>query len=181
MDVYYRITCCNIGIYEYLKQYLFNNFDDAKERWNNFLNLECNLWLNKPNVYKNDSKNYVSYFTEEGYMLFLKSTLNEIKKILKKKDYRIDIINIDRKNIVYEDRYQIVVETNKLIASRKFCSKVKELAKEYDLSFFVVTEGASAISNNGCEAVKHARDCHIEWEKNNNFDPYEDWAKYIEE
>ena len=58
MDIYYRITCCNIGIYEYLKQYLFNNFDDAKERWNNFLNLECNLWLNKPNVYKNDSKNW---------------------------------------------------------------------------------------------------------------------------
>ena len=47
----------------------------------------------------------------------------------------------------------------------------------YNLSFFVVTEGASAISNNGCEAVKHARDCHIDWEKQQGFDPYEDWSK----
>ena len=26
------------------------------------------------------------------------------------------------------------------------------------------------------EAVKHARDCHIEWEKENHYDPYEDWT-----
>jgi len=25
--------------------------------------------------------------------------------------------------------------------------------------------------------VKHARDCHIEWEKQYNFDPFEDWEK----
>ena len=72
---------------------------------------------------------------------------------------------MDDENIVYKDKYQIVVESNKLNNSRKFCSKVKDLAKECNLPFFVVTEGASAISNNGCEAVKHARDCHIEWEK----------------
>ena len=55
--------------------------------------------------------------------------------------------------------------------------KVKEIAKEYDLPFFVVTEGASAISNNGCEAVKNARDSHIKWELENNLDPDEDWSK----
>lgn len=61
--------------------------------------------------------------------------------------------------------------------AREFCSKVKELAKEYDLSFFIVTEGASATSNKDCEAVKNARDNHIKWEKEHNFDPYEDWSK----
>ena len=61
--------------------------------------------------------------------------------------------------------------------AREFCKKVKELAKEYDLPFFVVTEGASAISNNGCEAVKNARDNHIKWELENNLDPDEDWSK----
>ena len=71
----------------------------------------------------------------------------------------------------------MIIEIEKLNKSREFCSKVKELAKDYNLSFFVVTDGASAISNNGCEAVKHARDCHIEWEKQNNYDPYEDWLK----
>ncbi len=177
MDVYYRITCENIGIYEYLKRYIFNNFEDSKAKWNSFLNMKCNTWLHKPDVYKNENKKYCSYFTEEGYNLFLESTFKEIKKIIKEKDYRIDIINLDDVDIVYKDKYQILVESNKLINSREFCSKVKDLAKEYNLPFFVVTEGASAISNNGCEAVKYARDCHIEWEKSNNFDPYEDWSK----
>ena len=68
-------------------------------------------------------------------------------------------------------------EQDKIIKAREFCQKVKELAKEYDLSFFVVTEGASATNNNGCEAVKNARDNHIKWELEHNSDPYEDWAK----
>lgn len=66
---------------------------------------------------------------------------------------------------------------SKIEKAREFCQRVKELAKEYDLSFFVVTEGASAIYNNGCEAVKNARDNHIKWELEHNSDPYEDWRK----
>ena len=90
---------------------------------------------------------------------------------------KIEKVMIDDDKIVYQDEYQIVIEFDKIEKSREFCSKVKKLAKQYNLSFFVVTEGASAISNNGCEAVKHARDCHIEWEKQHNFDPFEDWSK----
>lgn len=67
-------------------------------------------------------------------------------------------------------------EQNKVEKAREFCQKVKELAKEYNLSFFVVTEGASAINNNGCEAVKNARDNHIKWELEHNSNPYEDWS-----
>lgn len=55
--------------------------------------------------------------------------------------------------------------------------EVKELAKKYNLPFFVVTDGASATFNNGCAAVKNARDNHIKWEKENGYDPYEDWSK----
>lgn len=68
-------------------------------------------------------------------------------------------------------------EQDKIVIAREFCQKVKELAKEYSLSFFVVTEGASSISNNGCEAVKAARDNHIKWELEHGSDPYEDWGK----
>ena len=64
---------------------------------------------------------------------------------------------------------------DKIEKAREFCIKVKELAKEYDLSFFLVTEGASIINNNGCEAVKNARDNHIKWELEHNYDPYENW------
>ena len=60
--------------------------------------------------------------------------------------------------------------------SRRFCLEVKELAKKYDLPFFVVTDGASTTSNNGCAAVKNARGSHIKWGKENGYDPYEDWS-----
>ncbi len=70
-----------------------------------------------------------------------------------------------------------MLDSNKLENARKFCAEVKELAKKYDVPFFVVTDGASAISNNGCLAVKNARDSHIKWEKENGYDPYEDWSK----
>ena len=66
---------------------------------------------------------------------------------------------------------------DKILIARKFCLEVKEIAKKYNLPFFVVTDGASAVSNNGCDAVKNARDNHIKWEKENGFDPYEDWSK----
>lgn len=61
--------------------------------------------------------------------------------------------------------------------ARNFCLEVRELAEKYNLPFFVVTNGASATNNNGCEAVKNARDSHIKWEKKNGFDPEEDWSK----
>lgn len=61
--------------------------------------------------------------------------------------------------------------------ARKFCQEVRKLAQDYNLPFFVVTDGASATSNNGCKAVTNARNCHIQWEENNGYHPYEDWSK----
>lgn len=55
--------------------------------------------------------------------------------------------------------------------ARELCSKVAELAKEYNLPFFFVTEGASITRNNGCDAVRNAREAQIEWEKKNGADP----------
>ena len=76
-----------------------------------------------------------------------------------------------------ERGWVIMPNNNELNKTRKFCLEVKALAKKYNLPFFVVTDGASATSNNGCVAVKNARDNHINWEKENGFDPYEDWGK----
>lgn len=65
----------------------------------------------------------------------------------------------------------------KLNKAREFCARVRELADSYDLPFFIVTDGASATKNNGCETVKNARDNHIKWELANGHNPYEDWSK----
>jgi len=59
--------------------------------------------------------------------------------------------------------------------ARQFVSEVIELAKKYELPFFVVTDGASAISNNDCDAVEHARKAHIEWEIQHGIDPEHEW------
>ena len=65
----------------------------------------------------------------------------------------------------------------KLTKAQEFCSNVKQLVKEYDLPFFVVTNGASATYNENCEAVAHARCAHIQWEKKHQIDPEHSWEK----
>ena len=61
--------------------------------------------------------------------------------------------------------------------SRAFIKVVLEMAKERGLNCFIVSDGASGITNNGNPAVSHARKCHIEWEQKQGLDPYEDWSK----
>ena len=65
----------------------------------------------------------------------------------------------------------------KLTKAQEFCLKVKQLAKEYNVPFFVVTDGASATVNSDCEAVAHARCAHIQWEKQHKIDPEHSWEK----
>ena len=66
-----------------------------------------------------------------------------------------------------------MTKEERLERARKFCKEVKLLAKEYDLPFFLVTDGASITSNNNCEAVRVAR----KWEKEHGFNPNEDWSR----
>jgi len=66
-----------------------------------------------------------------------------------------------------------------LTKAQEFCQEVKELAKKYNLPFFVVTEGASATQNKNCEAVANARRSHIKWEKEHGINPEHDWENRI--
>ena len=68
-------------------------------------------------------------------------------------------------------------DEKKIAYSRNFVSEVRKIAEKYGLPFFIVTDGASAYSNNGCDAVKHARDSHKEWETSHGEDPNEDWGE----
>ena len=72
----------------------------------------------------------------------------------------------------------------KLEKSRKFLTRVRKLAKTYDLDFFCVTDGASAYSMRNTDkdsAIVHARQCQIKWEQDHGFDPDEDWSKTNEQ
>jgi hypothetical protein len=63
--------------------------------------------------------------------------------------------------------------------ARSFCESVKELAEELGLNVFVVTDGASAISNNGNDCVRFHRKMQVRWEKAHGYDPNEDWSSQL--
>ena len=62
-----------------------------------------------------------------------------------------------------------------LTRAQQFCLDVEKLALQYELPFFLVTDGASITRNKNCPAVEHARKEHIEWEKMHSIDSKEDW------
>ncbi len=66
--------------------------------------------------------------------------------------------------------------------ARRFLMEIDRLNKDYGLSYFVVTDGASATRHSPTrtrdnEAVIHARGAHKEWERQHGIDPDHDWAK----
>lgn len=65
---------------------------------------------------------------------------------------------------------------NDIEKAKEFISKVQALAREMNLNCFVITDGASGYSNNGNEAIRHARLAHEEWERQHGFDPRHDWS-----
>jgi hypothetical protein len=56
--------------------------------------------------------------------------------------------------------------------AQQFCNQVRKLAQEYGVNFFVITDGASAVSNDGNAAIKAARESHEKWELENGYDPH---------
>ena len=109
---YYRVTCYGIGIYEYLKKYLWNNVSNAEGVWNDFIKSNNTNWLSKPIVYNDKTKKCYSYFNIKGYKMFLERTLPLITYYIDKNIIKTEIIKINKDQIVYQDEYQIVVEVD---------------------------------------------------------------------
>lgn len=80
----------------------------------------------------------------------------------------------DRKKLINREIFE--KENNDIEKARSFCKEVQKLGKKYNLSYFFVTEGASCTCNNGNPAIRAARLHHEEWEKQNGYDPHEDWG-----
>ena len=95
------------------------------------------------------------------------------------------IINQSKVDSGEDKRYimKLVKYTNEackdIATARQFVTDVDKLAKKYDANYFIVTDGASGVRNNGNPAVRNARLAQIKWEKNNNKDPNEDWSNKV--
>ena len=70
-----------------------------------------------------------------------------------------------------------LTDEEKLKRARAFVAAVRRMALKRKLNYFLVTDGASGISNNGNPAVRNAREAQIKWELEHGADPYEDWSK----
>lgn len=80
-----------------------------------------------------------------------------------------------------KDTIPITEACKDLKSAREFVNKVGKLASKYNANYFIVTDGASGIKNNGNPAVRNARLAQIKWENENGGDPDEDWSKTINE
>ena len=136
---------------------------------------QCFLWLaehNKINIKKTkawatkyDALNNKWFgIKPQRYMDLLTDTVEEWK------------IDDDAELIRYDTPVAIDEACKNQTEARKFVRDVSNLAKKYDANYFIVTDGASGIHNNGNEAVKHARKCHEKWERSHGEDPDEDWS-----
>ena len=122
--------------------------------------------------------------SKEGQLVYmkLKSKLTKDDKSFNESDGLTESSRIIRDYLGSQlDDSNIMNENYNVKKSRQFIMQVDKLAKKYGVNYFIVTDGASKIHNNGNPAVKHARDEHIKWELDNNSDPYEDWSDKAKE
>ena len=105
---YYRVTYDGVGIYEELKKEMYKiNYDSSE--WKKFKQSNACNWLPLPPSY---CDGYYSYFTKLGYDKFMKSTYPIIIKYLDKDSINIEKCCIDKDSIIYQDKYQIVIDSS---------------------------------------------------------------------
>ena len=87
----------------------------------------------------------------------------------------------ERKDEIQKGELAVSTEACKDVDSaREFLKKVDKLSKKYDANFFIVTDGASMTRTGRGEtpsAIYNARNAQKQWERENGFDPDEDWIK----
>lgn len=99
-NIYHRVTWKGIGIYEALRQ------NTTREEWQEILKNPAINWLPKPPEY---GKDYISYFTRKGFGLYQTKAKAVMKKYLDFEYAEMNLAVIDPKDIVYKDKYQVVV------------------------------------------------------------------------
>jgi hypothetical protein len=105
MKTFVRVIYNGVGIYEALKQNV------TKEEWSKILKEPGITWLPKPSI--EYSPNNVSLFTMKGIVEYKAKSEPIILKYLdsKKIEYYLYIVK-DSANVVYEDKYQVVIQLN---------------------------------------------------------------------
>lgn len=135
---YYRVTYDGVGIYEELKKEMYKiNYDSSE--WKKFKQSNACNWLPLPPSY---CDGYYSYFTKLGYDKFMKSTYPIITKYLDKDSISIEKCYIDKDSIIYQDKYQIVIDSSNnnkkddmVLKSTKESTSIVNEVKQFPIEF----------------------------------------------
>ena len=100
----------------------------------------------------------------------------EEKELAKKIGLKKGLVS-DQLDFKFTEKKASKSDKKRLEEARKFVEAVRRIALKKKLNFFLVTDGASGISNKGNPAVRNAREAQIKWELENGSDPYEDWVQ----
>ena len=101
-----RITYDGEGIYQAFKENVPFGV------WKSFKNSNAANWLPLPPSYEG---NYRSYFTTTGYKMFMKRTYPVMIKYLDKGKIKIEEVYLQQSNIIYEDKFQVVISEDNTI------------------------------------------------------------------
>ena len=101
-NVYYRVTYNGEGIYNALKNNIPSNV------WMDLLKSDAMRWLPKPPKYNESSR---SYFTKEGFKMFMRKTYPVMRKYLNPEFVNIEEVRLPNK-MMYSDKYQVVTESS---------------------------------------------------------------------
>ena len=101
-----RITYDGEGIYQAFKENVSFGV------WKSFKNSNAANWLPLPPSYEG---NYRSYFTTMGYKMFMKRTYPVMIKYLDKGKIKIEEVYLQQSNIIYEDKFQVVISEDNTI------------------------------------------------------------------
>ena len=135
---YYRVTYNGVGIYEELKKEMYKiNYDSSE--WKKFKQSDACNWLPLPPSY---CDGYYSYFTKLGYDKFMESTYPIITKYLDKYSISIKQCYIDKNSIIYQDKYQIVIDSSNnnkkddmVLKSTKESTSIVNEVKQFPIEF----------------------------------------------
>ena len=101
-----RVTYDGEGIYQAFKENVPFGV------WKSFKNSNAANWLPLPPSYEG---NYRSYFTTTGYKMFMKRTYPVMIKYLDKSKIKIEEVYLQQSNIIYEDKFQVVISEDNTI------------------------------------------------------------------
>lgn len=101
-----RITYDGEGIYQAFKENVPFGV------WKSFKNSNAANWLPLPPSYEG---NYRSYFTTTGYKMFMKRTYPVMIEYLDKSKIKVEEVYLQQSNIIYEDKFQVVISEDNTI------------------------------------------------------------------